>query len=51
MCSKRIKKHWEIILTIKGAFPMFFVVRTVKSPECKWKYDKENKTKAIFSLH
>ena len=33
--SKRIKEHSEIILRIKGAFPMFFVIsnRTVQNSQ------------------
>ena len=32
--SKRIKEHSEIVLRIKGAFPMFSVIsnRTVQNP-------------------
>ena len=34
-CPKRIKEHLEIILRIKGVFPMFFVIsnRTVENPQ------------------
>ena len=53
-CPKTIKEYLEIILRIKGAFPMFFVIsnKTVENPQNLNKnVIKRKEMNAIFCFH
>ena len=53
-CPKIIKEYLEIILRIKGAFPMFFVIsnKTVENPQNLNKnVIKRKEMNAIFCFH